>query len=252
MRSKLARLLHVNYVPHTAVNALEMWQAATYDNTTIDSELAALSSWGFGAARIFLHYGVYMTDKHVRKEVLKWHTDLCQKRPTLCASTIPSTSLPSMESKSCLYCSTTSGIRRGTSGHSRHRGHMCTTRAGCLRHAAHYCPLLQVQCPGKDLLLNPGVWNSTLRPYVLDVVRTFANDSRVLLWDLYNEPGNLNTSKFVLGRIYACHNTSGLLRRQHLGCCEGSAFFALATECVHVGAQCGADTTVDERYVCIK
>lgn len=74
MCSKLARLLYVNYVPHTAVNALEMWQAATYDNATIESELSALSSWGFSAARIFLHYGVYMTDRHVRKEIQKHYT----------------------------------------------------------------------------------------------------------------------------------------------------------------------------------
>ena len=29
-----------------------------------------------------------------------------------------------------------------------------------------------------------------LQEYVKDIVRTYANDDRILMWDLYNEPGN--------------------------------------------------------------
>jgi hypothetical protein len=45
-----------------------------------------------------------------------------------------------------------------------------------------------------------------LEKYVTDVVGTFANDKRILMWDLYNEPGNekLNDrSKGLLTQVFA-------------------------------------------------
>ena len=31
---------------------------------------------------------------------------------------------------------------------------------------------------------------TVLEAYVKDILRTFKNDKRIVLWDLYNEPGN--------------------------------------------------------------
>src|SRR5438270_1458838 len=48
-----------------------------------------------------------------------------------------------------------------------------------------------MQDPGQ-----PASYNSSLYPelkrYVTDVLTTFKHDKRILLWDLYNEPGNNN------------------------------------------------------------
>lgn len=46
-----------------------------------------------------------------------------------------------------------------------------------------------LQSPGKAVVNDPARWER-LEAYVKDVVATFAEDERVLLWDLYNEPGN--------------------------------------------------------------
>jgi hypothetical protein len=46
-----------------------------------------------------------------------------------------------------------------------------------------------VQSPGEALVLGPTAW-PRLEKYVTEVVSAFAGDTRVLLWDLYNEPGN--------------------------------------------------------------
>jgi hypothetical protein len=52
-----------------------------------------------------------------------------------------------------------------------------------------------VQSPGAKELMDP-----TLRPrflkYAQDVVRTFADDKRILAWDVWNEPDNMNTSSY--------------------------------------------------------
>jgi hypothetical protein len=47
-----------------------------------------------------------------------------------------------------------------------------------------------VQSPGLDVVnAGPSTWGR-LERYVTDILSTFANDERILLWDLYNEPGN--------------------------------------------------------------
>jgi hypothetical protein len=43
------------YIPATAINQLEMWQADTFDPATIDKELGWGESLGFNTMRVFLH-----------------------------------------------------------------------------------------------------------------------------------------------------------------------------------------------------
>jgi hypothetical protein len=51
-----------------------------------------------------------------------------------------------------------------------------------------------VQSPGKARLLNPAV-EPELREYVVGVVGAFANDPRILGWDIWNEPDNRGGDK---------------------------------------------------------
>lgn len=44
-----------NFIPSTAINQLEMWQAETFDLETIERELGWARQIGFNAARVFLH-----------------------------------------------------------------------------------------------------------------------------------------------------------------------------------------------------
>src|SRR5690606_6492323 len=51
-----------NFIPSTAINQLEMWQAETYDSATIRRELGWAASIGFNTMRVFLHSLVYRHD----------------------------------------------------------------------------------------------------------------------------------------------------------------------------------------------
>ena len=44
-----------NYIPASAINQLEMWQAATFEPITIDRELGYAEAIGFNLMRVFLH-----------------------------------------------------------------------------------------------------------------------------------------------------------------------------------------------------
>src|SRR5215207_5856293 len=55
-------LVGANYVPATAINELEMWQAATFDPKRIDTELGWAESIGMNTMRVFLHDLVWKQD----------------------------------------------------------------------------------------------------------------------------------------------------------------------------------------------
>ena len=55
-------LVGCNFLPSTAVNSLEMWQAETFDPTTIDRELGWAESLGFNSVRVFLNSLLWQAD----------------------------------------------------------------------------------------------------------------------------------------------------------------------------------------------
>ena len=52
----------VNYIPSTAENQLEHWQAETFDLVTIERELTWAQGLGLNTIRVFLHYLPYQLD----------------------------------------------------------------------------------------------------------------------------------------------------------------------------------------------
>src|SRR5690348_17406411 len=55
-------LVGCNYIPSTAINQLEMWQADTFDPKTIDRELGWAQQLGFTSIRVFLHNLLWQQD----------------------------------------------------------------------------------------------------------------------------------------------------------------------------------------------
>lgn len=158
-----------NFQPSTAINQIEMWSDETFDLSTIDKELGWAENLGFNTMRVFLSSVVW---KH-NPEVFKKNID------------------------KYLAVSSKHGIKT-----------LFVFFDDCWNQESAY---------GKQPDPKPGVHNSgwvqdpscslrqdttklfpVLEKYVKDVISTFKNDKRILLWDLYNEPGN---SKHQLGSM---------------------------------------------------
>jgi hypothetical protein len=149
-----------NFTPSNAINQLEMWQADTFDPTTIDRELGYAESIGFNTMRVFLHSLAYtqdpkgfksrvnqylaIADKHHIKTMFVFFDDCWNKEPKIGKQPEPKPGI----------------------------------------HNSGW-----VQDPGVPRLEDPKTM-ATLKGYVTDVLTTFAHDKRILLWDLFNEPGN--------------------------------------------------------------
>lgn len=157
-----------NYVPSTASNEIEMWQAATWDPTTIDRELGWAESIGMNTMRVFLHDQVYAADPAGFLKRLDQFLAIADRhhiRPMLvlfdaCWDPFPHTG-PQRQPYPFLHNST------------------------------------WAQSPGVAVLTDTARHN-TLRPYVQGVVGRFARDRRVLAWDVFNEPDNINRPAYFV------------------------------------------------------
>ena len=54
--AKQPYLFGCNFLPSTAVNSTDMWQAETFDPVTIDRELQLAGGLGYNSVRIFLPF----------------------------------------------------------------------------------------------------------------------------------------------------------------------------------------------------
>ncbi|MBN2562474.1 MAG: hypothetical protein JXQ75_16230 [Phycisphaerae bacterium] len=152
-----------NYVPSTAINQIETWQAETFDPKTIERELGWAEGIGFNAVRVFSHDLVWEADPAgFNKRVVEF-LGICAKHKIR-----------------VIFTFFTNGCY-GLEGEPR-LGKQPDPVPGV--HNSGW-----VQSPGVDSVNDPARWGR-LEKYVKDVMTDFRGDDRILLWDLYNEPGN--------------------------------------------------------------
>ncbi len=60
--AKQSWLVGCDFIPSSAINQLEMWQAETFDTATINRELGWAASIGMNTVRVYLHDLLYQQD----------------------------------------------------------------------------------------------------------------------------------------------------------------------------------------------
>ena len=68
-----------DFIPSTAINQLEMWQADTFDPVTIDRELGWAEDIGMNCMRVYLHHLVWKTDKEGFKKRINEYLTIADK-----------------------------------------------------------------------------------------------------------------------------------------------------------------------------
>jgi hypothetical protein len=158
-------LVGANFIPSNAINELEMFQAATFDPSANNHELKLAESIGMNTARVFLQDQLWTQDPDGFKRRLNQFLDIAAAhhiRPIFvlfdsCWETNP------------------------------HLGPQHPPIPGI--HNSGW-----VQSPGKERLLDLFV-EPQLQSYVVGIVGAFADDSRILAWDVWNEPDNKGGDK---------------------------------------------------------
>ena len=159
---KLPWLCGFNYLPSTAVNSTEMWQAETFDPETIRRELGWAGDIGLNCCRVFVQYLVWEADPDGLLGRLDQFLALAD------AAGLGTLPIPFDD---CAFA-----------GRAPYLGPQQAPVPGV--HNSGWTP-----SPGPERTDDRGYW-PRLREYVAALTTRFGQDRRVLAWDLYNEPGN--------------------------------------------------------------
>jgi hypothetical protein len=158
-------LVGANFLPSNAINELEMWQGDTFDEPEIDKELGWAESLGMNTMRVFLHDLLWKQDSEGFKHRLDSFLKIAAKhhiKPMLVLF------------DSCWDPEPRSGPQRPPVPGVHNSG--------------------WVQSPG--VAMTDSSQYLRLEQYVKGVVGAFANDERIIAWDIWNEPNNTNTSSY--------------------------------------------------------
>lgn len=153
-------LVGVNYIPSDAINQLEMFQAATFNPTLIDKELALAEKAGMNTLRVFLQDQLWQEDPQGLKARLDSFLGLASSH--------------GMKTILVLFDSCWDPDPKPGPQHPPIPG----------VHNSGW-----VQSPGRRELMDQA-FEPALEAYVKGLVGTFAADDRVLGWDIWNEPDN--------------------------------------------------------------
>lgn len=153
-------LAGANFVPSTASNQFEMWQAATWDPAAIDRELGWAAAIGFNVMRVYLHDMLWADDAKGFEKRIDAYLAIADKHR--------------IKTMLVLFDSVWDPFPK-LGPQKEPRPHVHNSR--------------WLQSPHIDIQKDPSRYGE-LKPYVTGILTRFKDDPRVLCWDLLNEPGN--------------------------------------------------------------
>jgi hypothetical protein len=159
-------LVGSNYIPGNAINQLEMWQETTFDPAGIDRELGWAQAMGMNTMRVFLHDLLWQQDAAGLQKRIDQFLAIAARhhiRPIF-----------------VIFDSCWDPLPRLGPQHPPIPG----------VHNSGW-----VQSPGALALADPAQY-PRLQAYVEGLLRAFAQDDRILAWDLWNEPGADNAGSY--------------------------------------------------------
>ena len=159
-------LVGSNYIPKSAINQLEMWQADTFDPEQVDKELGWAEGLGMNTMRVFLHDLLWQQDAAGFQKRIDQFLAIASRhhiRPLFVLF------------DSCWDPAPHLGLQHPPVPGIHNSG--------------------WVQSPGAKALADPAQL-TRLKAYVQGVVGAFAKDDRILGWDLWNEPGSDQTENY--------------------------------------------------------
>lgn len=158
--SEQAWFVGANFTPSTAINQLEMWQDETFDPATIDRELGYAEAIGMNLMRVYLHDLLWEYDRDRFVKRIQEYLAIAESHGIRTMFVI---------FDDCWH----GPPKLGRQPNPKPRTH----NSGWL------------QSPGHATVEDETQW-TRLQRYVTELLETFKDDSRIAIWDLYNEPGN--------------------------------------------------------------
>ena len=169
-----------NFLPSSAINQLEMFQEDTFDQKTIERELDWAKDLGFNSLRVYLH-DLLWSEKEKFKKTFEKFLNICNEReikPIVvlfddCHRPYPKIGKQPIPVR---------GVHN--SGWKQSPGMELVNQVA------------EDEIDAKEL--------NRLKEFIQGILVDYSNDERILMWDIYNEPGQFGLGDKSLGLLKLC------------------------------------------------
>ena len=173
-------LVGCNFLPSSAINQLEMFQEDTFDQKTIERELDWAKDLGFNSLRVYLH-DLLWSEKEKFKKTFENFLNICNEReikPIVvlfddCHRPYPKIGKQPIPVR---------GVHN--SGWKQSPGMELVNQVA------------EDEIDAKEL--------NRLKEFIQGILLDYSNDERILMWDIYNEPGQFGLGDKSLSLLQLC------------------------------------------------
>ena len=173
-------LVGCNFLPSSAVNQLEMFQEDSFDQKTIERELDWAKDLGFNSLRVYLH-DLLWSEKEKFKKTFEKFLNICDERgikPIIvlfddCHRPYPKIGKQPIPVR---------GVHN--SGWKQSPGMEIVNQVS------------EDEIDAKEL--------NRLKEFIQGILLDYSTDERILMWDIYNEPGQFGLGDKSLGLLQLC------------------------------------------------
>ena len=164
----------VNYIPSYAHDTIDIWRM--FNRDIVDRELGFAEDMGFNCTRIFINYHGYKKSKKDMLRAIGMFVDLCEKHNLKCILIPFDSFCVDLYDRSKDIAYATSFLQN------------CLFPVEDMKTFESYWRrfLSYPQSPGYTML-DPKYWDQ-LKTYLSDLIEPYRKDSRILAWDIMNEP----------------------------------------------------------------
>ena len=171
-----------NYMSASCANRVDQWQSLHFDEylEETEQELKLMREFGFNSVRLILEFVVWQKEHEVFLENFEKYLSLCAKYGISCMIVLANDCMPP---KTELWKMPDIGEQHYDIGYHGGRKHS--------QHGGH-------NCPAPHYYFDDEILREQYFEMVKEFVTIYKDDSRVLMWDLCNEPGNSNRENITM------------------------------------------------------
>ncbi len=174
-----------NYMSADCANRVDQWQALGFEERlkTTDEELALAESIGFNSIRIILEYVVWRDEHDTFYERFDRYLDVCKKHGISCMVVLANDCMPP---KTPDWKKPEIGEQKFDIGY--HGGRKASQHGIFPGMAPHFW-------------LDDPETEESYYEMIREFVTRYKDDERILIWDVYNEPGNSKRGEVTLPKL---------------------------------------------------
>ena len=174
-----------NYMSADCANRVDQWQELGFEERfkTTEEELKLVQDTGFNTVRLILEYVVWKEEHDGFMERFERYISLCAKYGISCIIVLANDCMPP---KTELWKMPAVGEQHYDWGYHGGRKHS--------QHGSH-------KGPAPHFYLDDPVSREDYLRMVTEIVTKYKDDERIIIWDVYNEPGNSKRGELTLPNL---------------------------------------------------